>query len=110
MQIGRLFAVFKVFVIYPHYESAFRNSFGNVPVNGRNVVVDGTAYTGTNKDISFLDDTWTAGEQVIIGEDGVVDVVVVVVVSSSILIDGGGGGGREMTPTARMRGRKTANN
>jgi len=58
-----------------------------------------------------LDDPWAAGEQVFAGGDGVVDVVVVVVVSSTIFIGGGGGGGGcEMTPTARMRGRRTANN
>lgn len=82
-------------------------------VNGRDVVVDGTAYIGINRDISFLDDPWTAGGQVVIVGGGVVDDVVVVVVSSWILsgCDGsGGGGGCEMNPTARTTGRKTANN
>lgn len=79
-------------------------------VNGRDVVVDGTAYIGINRDISFLDDPWTAGGQVVIVGAGVVDAVVVVVVSSWILSGSGGGGGCEMTPTARTRGRKTANN
>jgi len=97
-------------VINPHYESTFLNSFGNLIVNGRVVVVDGTAYIGMNRDISFLDDPWSAGGKVVIMGCGVDNVVVVVVVSSMILSGSDGDGGCEMTPTARTRGRRTANN
>jgi len=110
LQTGKRIAFLKFFFIDPHYESTFLNSFGNVKVDGRDVVVDETAYIGTNRDISFLDDPLTAGGQVVIRGGGVVDVVVVVIVSSLIVRGGVGFGGSEMTPTARTIGRRTTNN
>lgn len=80
IQIGNQLAF--IFTDSHYYKFTFRKSFGNVPVNGGDEVDDKTADIGTNRDISFLDDSLAAGGQAIFGVDGVTDAVEIVVIVS----------------------------